>query len=107
MTKKYIIYYGGGVAILHTPYPPEERFYTLANSCYGIKTRISKFEILKVEDVEEYIYFETLDFDGRLLAWNEEGARKTIKPQCPNSKHWDNYYCSTCKYDGGENATCR
>ena len=79
MIKKYIIDYGGGVAILHTPFPVKERFYTLANSCFGIKNYISSFDILKIEDVPDYKYFETLEFEGKLLAWNEYGARKIDK----------------------------
>lgn len=103
MIKKYIIDYGEGVAILHTPFPVKERFYTLANSCFSIKNCISRFDILKIEDVPDYKYFETLEFEGKLLAWNEYGARKTIKPMQPNSGRWDNYYCSTCKYESKVN----
>ena len=76
---KYTIDYGFGKAYLYTPFNAEERFYTLANTCFGIRKCIAKCEILKIEDVETE-YFERLEFNGDVYVWNEYGQRKMIEP---------------------------
>ena len=98
---KYTINYGFGKAILYTPYDAEERFYTLANTCFGIRKSIMYCEIIKTEDVscED---FERLEFNGDVYVWREDGARKMIEPDFMSDADWDTYYCDEVKYKEGD-----
>lgn len=94
---KYTIDYGFGTAILYTPYDCEQRFYTLANTCFGIRKSIMYCEIIKSEDVE-CNDFERLEFNGDIYVWNKSGARKMIEPEWAADKKWDKSFCQECKY---------
>ena len=93
---KYTIDYGYGFATLYTPFKEvEERFYTLANTCFGIRKSIMGFEIISTEE-ETCDDFERLEFNGDEYVWNEDGARKMLSPwpdEC-----WDYDYCEECRY---------
>lgn len=93
--KKYTIHYGFGKAYLYTPYDCVERFYTLANTCFGIRKSIMCCMVLRSEDVE-CDDFERLEFNGDVYIWDEEGRRKMIEPF--EDEEWDDYYCEECKY---------
>lgn len=93
--KKYVIDYGFGKAYLYTPYDCEKRFYTLANTCFGIRKSIMYCNILKTEDVE-CNDFERLEFNGDIYVWDKDGRRKMIEPW--PDEEWDDYYCEECKY---------
>lgn len=95
MNIKYKIDYGVGIAYLYTPYEPKERFYTLANTCFGIRKCIMCCLVLSEEKVE-CEDFERLEFSGDVYVWNEDGARKMLKPF--TDEDWDNYYCEQCKF---------
>lgn len=94
--KKYKINYGYGVAYLYTPYKDyEDRFYTLANTCFGIRKCIIHCDLISVEDV--YCNdFERLEFGGDVYVWREDGARKMLFPY--KQKEWDTFCCDECKY---------
>lgn len=94
---KYLIDYGYGKATLYTPYPPEERFYTLAGTCFGIRKSIICCVVLKKEEVK-CDDFERLEFNGDIYIWDKEGRRKMIEPF--EDEDWDDYYCEKCKYIG-------
>lgn len=94
---KYTIRYGFGTAVLYTPYPPEERFFTLANTCFGIRKSIIWFDIIHVEDVQ-CEYFERLEFGGDVYVWREDGARKMLKPDWAADEDWDMDFCDECRY---------
>ena len=72
---KYTIDYGFGTAVLYTPYDAEDRFYTLAYTCFGIRKCIAYCDILKSEDVE-ISDFERLEFGGDAYVWDKDGHRK-------------------------------
>lgn len=93
---RYTIDYGCGIAYLHTPYDcPEERFYTLANTCFGIRKSIMCCDIVEVEEAtcEE---FERLEFFGDVYVWREDGARKMLEPWV--DEEFDTDYCEECRY---------
>ena len=98
---KYTIDYGSGKAILYTPYDCEERFYTLAGTCFGIRKSIMCFIVTKREAVE-CSDFERLEFGGDVYIWREDGARKMIEPEWAKDKEWNTYYCDECKYHQNE-----
>lgn len=89
---KYTIDYGFGEATLYTPYDAKERFYALANTCFGIRKSIMHCVILKAEDIpcED---FERLEFNGDVYVWREDGARKMVAPLWAADKEWDMDYC--------------
>lgn len=93
---KYRINYGFGVAELYTPYDPEERFYTLANTCFGIRKSIMCCDILSSEEAPDEPY-EKLSFNGDTYIWREDGARKMIEPVYMMDEDWDTYYCDICR----------
>lgn len=95
---KYKIDYGFGYATLYTPNPPVERFYALANTCFGIRKSIMGCQIIRVEDVTCTDY-ERLEFNGDIYVWREDGARKMIAP-FPDDE-WDIDYCDECRYEAG------
>lgn len=97
MTKKYTIDYGFGVATLFTPFDPKERFYTLANTCFGIRKSIVCCIIRRVEEVE-CVDFERLEFNGDVYIWDEMGRRKMIEPKWFADEDWDDYYAKDCMY---------
>lgn len=92
---KYTINYGFGKAVLYTPYDAEERFYTLANTCFGIRKSIMGCTIMETEDVpcED---FERLEFYGDVYVWREDGARKMLAPF--KDEDWETDYCEDCCY---------
>lgn len=94
---KYTIDYGFGKAILYTPYDAVERFYTLADTCFGIRKSIMQCVILKAEDTpcED---FERLEFNGDVYVWREDGARKMIAPSWAADEEWDTDYCEYVSY---------
>lgn len=96
-TMKYTIDFGCGTAVLYTPYPCEERFYTLADTCFGIRKCITNFEILKTEDIK-CDDFERLEFNGDAYVWREDGARKMIGVTWVADKDWDTSFCEECCY---------
>ena len=77
---KYVIDYEYGIAKLYTPSEDwEDRFYTLADQCFGIRKSIGEVELVKIEDVEpkEKIEgeYERLEYKGDLIIWNKEGEK--------------------------------
>ena len=94
---KYTIDYGFGEATLYTPYDAKERFYALANTCFGIRKSIMHCVILKAEDIpcED---FERLEFDGDVYVWREDGARKMVAPLWAADKEWDMDNCEMVRY---------
>ena len=77
---KYVIDYEYGIAKLYTPSEDwEDRFYTLADQCFGIRKSIGEVELVKIEDVEpkEKIEgeYERLEYSGDLIIWNKEGKK--------------------------------
>lgn len=94
---KYTIDYGFGEATLYTPYDAKERFYALANTCFGIRKSIMHCVILKAEDIpcED---FERLEFNGDVYVWREDGARKMVAPLWAADKEWDMDYCEEVRY---------
>lgn len=114
MHKKYVIDYGYGYAILITPYEPELRFGTLANTCFGIRKSIICFRVVHQEEYSEPEYFEELSFGGIYnsktksmlcgdrYAWREDGARKMIEPEYMADNEWNTDFCDSCRYEGGD-----
>lgn len=97
--KKYKIDYGFGTAYLYTSYKDyEDRFYTLANTCFGIRKNIMYCELIDVKDTN-CTDFERLEFGGDVYVWREDGARKMLSPFL--DEEWDMYYCDECKYQKG------
>ncbi len=93
---KYTIDYGFGTAYLYTPYDcPEKRFYTLADTCFGIRKCIMCCDIVRVEETpcED---FERLEFYGDVYVWREDGARKMLEPWA--DEEFDTDYCEECRY---------
>lgn len=95
--KRYYINYGCGVAQLVTPYEPEERFHTLANTCFGIRKSIVTFKIIRSDSVDRADY-ERLRFDGDEYIWRRDGARKMISPK--PDEEWKLDFCEDCVYRG-------
>lgn len=96
-TKRYEINFGFGLAILYTPYDCEKRFYTLANTCFGIRKSIMECSIISAEEVE-CEDFERLEFNGDVYVWDKDGRRKMIEPECFRDEEWNDEYCEECKY---------
>lgn len=94
---KYTIDYGCGWATLYTPYNPKERFYQLANTCFGIRKSIFYCKVLGTEDVP-CDDFERLEFNGDVYVWREDGARKMLAPAWAADEDWDTDYCEECVY---------
>ena len=94
---KYTIDYGFGEATLYTPYDAKERFYALANTCFGIRKSIMHCVILKAEDIpcED---FERLEFYEDVYVWREDGARKMVAPLWAADKEWDMDDCGMVRY---------
>ncbi len=95
---KYTIDYGFGTAYLYTPYAcPEERFYTLANTCFGIRKSILCCYIVRVQETpcED---FERLEFSGDVYVWREDGARKMLEPSWAADDDFDTDFCEECRY---------
>ncbi len=99
---KYTIDYGYGKAILYTPYDcPEKRFYTLADTCFGIRKSIMGCTIIKAE-TKACEDFERLEFNGDVYVWNEDGARKMIEPSWAADDDFDTVFCEKCRYHPAE-----
>lgn len=97
--KKYLINYGFGYADFYTDaLDVEDRFYTLAGTCFGIRKSIWGCNIIKVvEDDREETHYEELAFSGDRYIWRNDGARKMIEPWA--DEEWDMYYCEECRRD--------
>ena len=94
---RYTIDYGFGRAILHTPLCPEERFYALANTCWGIRKSIEKCVVLECREEETPDeWFESLMFNGDWYVWREDGARMMLLPD-PEAE-WDTSYCEEVRH---------
>ena len=96
-TYKYRINYGFGVATLWTPLDPTERFYTLADTCFGIRKSIMYCNILSKEPAT-CDTFERLEYggvNGDAYAWRHDGARMMLNP--PLDEDWDEDFCELCK----------
>lgn len=98
MMMKYRIGYGFGIADLWTPYAPEERFYTLAGTCFGIRKSIMYCDIHSVEEAPDEPY-EKLSFSGDTYIWREDGARKMIESEYLADEDWDTDYCDICRLE--------
>lgn len=83
---KYTIDYEYGTAILYTPAKPEnalERFYHLANQCFGIRKSVGDTKIVASEPFEglpeEWKRFRTgvelLTHHGDVAIWNAKGKK--------------------------------
>lgn len=78
--NKYTIEYGWGIAVLYTPSSEwEERFYLLAEQCYGIRKSVEYAALIRAEKEEprdkldgEY---ERLEHHGDVIVWNEAGEK--------------------------------
>ena len=98
---KYWINYGFGSAYLYTPYEDyERRFYTLGNTCFGLRKSIMYCDLIEKTDEEPEEKYpgenERLEFSGDCYIWNEDGARKMISPFL--DEEWDNDYCGDCRF---------
>lgn len=94
---EYAINYGFGWATLVTPLPnPEERFMTLASTCFGLRKSITDVKILGGHVVRAK-YYEMLSFGGDVYAWREDGARMMLAPEEFKDDDWDTYYCDICR----------
>ena len=103
--KKYIIDYGfNSRAEFYTNSKDvEERFYTLACTCFGIRKSIMWFNILEtLEDDRQEKHYEELSFSGDRYIWRDDGARKMLDPW--PDEEWDMNYCDECRRDKVENA---
>jgi len=84
---KYVIDYGYGVAHLYTPSENwKDRFYDLANQCFGIRKSIATVSLISKEEAEpeqkldgEY---ERLEHSGDVIVWNDKGEK--IKSEWEN-----------------------
>ena len=94
VTYKYKIDYGYGTAVLYTPYDPEERFYTLANTCFGIRKCIMGCHIYDKAAQSCPPYNERLEFNGDVYVWNHQGARKMLAPY--PDEEWDLDFIEEC-----------
>lgn len=92
---KHTIDYGFGTAILYTPYDPEDRFWTLASTCFGIRKSIEYCIVLKSEEVD-IDDFERLEFNGDVYVWDKDGRRKMLKPWL--DEEWDDSDYEECRY---------
>ena len=77
---KYTINYEFGEAVLYTPSKNwKDRFYTLANQCFGIRKSIGEVKLmLKIDigpsDVVKGEY-ERLEHNGDVIIWDEHGEK--------------------------------
>lgn len=77
---KYTIDYGFGTAQLYTPSEDwEDRFYELANQCFGIRKSILHAKLALKKDIQpenplenEY---ERLEHSGDVIVWNKNGEK--------------------------------
>ena len=103
---KYTIFYGFGTAILYTPHDPEKRFYTLANTCFGILKSIACCIVQKAEEAPSpNPGYERLEFNGDVYIWREDGARKMLEPEWAADDEWDPDYCEECRVEKEEAKT--
>lgn len=104
--KKYVINYGFGVATLYSPSDDwENRFLSLAGTCFGIRKSIlgveliSRREVAESDDYHNKICqdeYERLEFNGDAYIWRKDGARKMISPSIFADDEWDTSYCEEC-----------
>lgn len=77
---KYVIDFEEGIAHLYTQDKDwEERFYHLANQCFGIRKSIAEVELLCSSDVNPTGMIpkevERLEHSGDLIIWDKEGNK--------------------------------
>lgn len=77
---KYKIDYQYGVANLYTPSEDwEDRFYELANQCFGIRKSIGDVSLIKQEDKEPVDMlcgeYERLEHNGDVIIWDKKGEK--------------------------------
>lgn len=97
--KRYVIDYGfNSIAVFYTDAEDvEDRFYTLAGTCFGIRKSIMWFNIGSAakDDREHCTGFEQLVFSGDNYIWRKDGARKMLEPW--PDEDWDTDYCDECR----------
>ena len=77
---KYKIDYGFGVATLYTPSQDwENRFYELANQCFGIRKSIMYANLISSSEEKPKNMldgeYERLEHSGDVIVWNENGEK--------------------------------
>jgi len=77
---RYLINYGNGNAYLYTPSEDwEDRFYTLAHQCFGIRKNIAYVVLEEKDNVKpRYLLvgeYERLEHSGDMIVWNEQGEK--------------------------------
>lgn len=77
---KYKINYGFGTAYLYTPCVNwKERFYELANQCFGIRKSIMYAHLITTEDAAPKDIIdgehERLEHNGDVIIWNAQGEK--------------------------------
>lgn len=94
---KYKIDYGYGIATLYTAEKDvEQRFYTLACTCFGIRKSIAYCNVIQHKhDDREDQSVEQLEFNGDCYIWRDDGARKMLEPWA--DAEWNTDYCEECK----------
>lgn len=94
---KYKIDYGFGVATFYTSAKDvEQRFYTLAGTCFGIRKSIAYCNVMQhMPDDREDQSVEQLEFSGDCYVWRDDGARKMLEPW--EDVEWDIDFCEECK----------
>ena len=77
---KFVIDYEYGRCNLYTPDENwENRFYELANQCFGIRKSIGEVRLISKENVNPpYLIigeYERLEYHGDLIVWDENGKK--------------------------------
>ena len=77
---KYLIDYEYGIAKLYTPNEDwEERFYELANQCFGIRKSIGEVRLISKEDEKPLGVLdgehERLEHNGDVIIWDQKGEK--------------------------------
>lgn len=78
--NKYTIDYQYGIANLYTPSEKwEDRFYDLADQCFGIRKSIGQVRLIsKTEENPKYKLvgeYERIEHNGDLIVWNKKGEK--------------------------------
>jgi len=77
---KYLIDYEYGISKLYTPNEDwEERFYELANQCFGIRKSIGEVRLISKEDEKPLGVLdgehERLEHNGDVIIWDKKGEK--------------------------------
>lgn len=77
---RYTIDYGCGIATLFTPHEDwKNRFYALAEQCFGIRKSIFYAKLLSADEVgPQNPYageYERLEHDGDIIIWDAIGEK--------------------------------